>query len=101
MKKAKMLSLASAFAMLMTSCVVISTHETTGNPIGTKVGYIKGRTFGKLNTAVAEAAKKGGITKIGSVDINYYWSLFSQINAKYYLLGYRPFGKVSIRVTGE
>lgn len=101
MKKIKQICMLLALPIIMSSCIVMSTHETTGNPIGKKVGYVKGRTFGKLNTSIAEAAKKGGITKIGSIDINYYWSIFSSYNAKYVQLGYYPFGKMSIKVTGE
>jgi hypothetical protein len=84
MKKIKIALLFASLSMIMSSCLVSSTHETTGNPIGKKEGYMKGRPLGKSKIGVAEAAKKGGISKIGSVDINYYRS-----------------GKISIRVTGE
>lgn len=70
--------------MLFTSCVVMTTHRTTGNPIGTKEGYIKGRLLGSTDVGISTAAKLGGITKIGSVDVYYYMS-----------------GKMAIKVTGE
>lgn len=73
-----------ALAACMTSCVIGSRHFTTGNPIGTKEGYVKSKNFMSSDAGFAAAAKKGGITKIGSVDINYYSN-----------------GKMSVRVTGE
>lgn len=73
------------FAMgMMSSCVIYTEHVVTQNSIGTKVGEIKKTTVKKDFGGVAEAAKNGGITKIGAVDIKYYLS-----------------GKVSIRVAGE
>ena len=54
---------------MLGSCVVMSQHTTTGNPIGTKVGFVKSKLIGNFDAGIAAAAKQGGITKIGSVDI--------------------------------
>lgn len=68
----------------LTSCVIQSTHITTGNPIGTKIGYVKSKIVGNFDVGLAAAAKQGKITKIGSVDVKYYSN-----------------GKLSVLVTGE
>lgn len=73
-----------ALPVCLSSCLVMTRHQTTGNPIGTKEGYVKGRLVGNNDIGIATAAKKGGISKIGSVDIYYYAT-----------------GRVAIRVTGE
>lgn len=70
--------------LLLGSCVVSRTHVTTGNPVGTKVGYVKFKVKKDFNYGVADAARQGKITKIGSVDTKWYIT-----------------GKVSVRVTGE
>ena len=81
-KKPIMLVLALPF--ILGSCVIARTHVTTGNPVGTKVGYVKASIKKDFNVGIAEAARQGKITKIGSVDTKWYMS-----------------GKVSVRVTGE
>lgn len=73
-----------ALPVMLGSCVVMSQHTTTGNPIGTKVGFVKSKLIGNFDAGIAAAAKQGGITKIGSVDIKYYAT-----------------GKLSVTVTGE
>lgn len=70
--------------LFMGSCVIFSQHTTTGNPIGTKEGFVKSKIFGSFDVGISAAAKKGGITKIGSVDLKYYNS-----------------GQLSVKVTGE
>ncbi len=84
MKQLKKMTLLLALPVMMGSCVVMSSHHTTGNPIGTKEGYVKGNLIGNSDAGIATAAKLGGITKIGSVDVY----LFST-------------GKIAVRVTGE
>lgn len=69
---------------LMGSCIVYSKHETTGNPVGTKVGYVKSKLVGNFDVGIAAAAKQGKITKIGTVDIKIYTT-----------------GKIAVTVTGE
>lgn len=81
----KKIILPALLAMVtLSSCVVYTEHVVTANAVGTKVGELKKTVVKKDFGGVAEAAKKGGISKIGAVDIKYYLS-----------------GKVSIRVAGE
>lgn len=71
----------------LTSCVMSSAHYTTGNPVGTKVGFITVKPQGVKKVAdagISAAAKAGGITKIGTVDIKTYSS-----------------GTIKVKVTGE
>lgn len=84
MKKTKTLACIATLPFLLGSCVVMSNHHTTGNPIGTKQGFVKSKLVGNFDAGIAAAAKKGGITKIGSVDFKYYSN-----------------GKISVTVTGE
>ncbi len=84
MKKRTLMILA-AVPLLLSSCVMTREHYATGNPIGTKVGTMKKSRLKKdFQAGVAYAAKNGGISKIGSVDLKYYMS-----------------GKIAITVTGE
>jgi len=83
MKRLKFLPLIAAMPLFMGSCVVASYHHTTGNPIGTKQGFVKSKR-GSFDAGYAAAAKDGKITKIGSVDYKLYYS-----------------GKFSVTVTGE
>lgn len=83
MKKTKFLLAIASMPLLMNSCIVYSNHTITGNPIGTKQGYVKSK-MGSFDAGLAAAAKKGKITKIGSVDIKVY-----------------ALGKFSVNVTGE
>jgi len=71
MKKLKMLPLLAAMPLFMGSCVLYSDHVTTGNPIGTKQGYVKSKK-GSFDAGFAAAAKDGKITKIGSYDYKVY-----------------------------
>lgn len=73
-----------AMPFLLGSCVIWSQHYTTGNPIGTKTGFVKSKLVGNFDAGIGAAAKQGGITKIGSVDIKYYST-----------------GNLSVKVTGE
>ncbi|MGZ3899608.1 MAG: hypothetical protein ACXVNM_04530 [Bacteroidia bacterium] len=84
MMRIKKLALVAIMPLMMSSCLIMSTHHTTGNPIGTKEGYVKSKMAGNFDAGIGAAAKKGGITKIGSVDIYYYSS-----------------GKFAVKVTGE
>ena len=84
MKKLKFIPLALATTMLLGSCVISSYHHTTGNPIGKKEGFVKSKNLGSSDAGIGAAAKKGGITKIGSVDVCVYSN-----------------GKISVKVTGE
>ena len=84
MKKRTMMIMA-AVSLLLSSCVVSQQHYATGNPIGTKIGTMKKTRLKKdFQAGIAYAAKNGGISKIGSVDLKYYMS-----------------GKIAITVTGE
>jgi hypothetical protein len=69
MNKTKFIMAILSMPLLMNSCIVASSHYTTGNPIGTKKGYVKSSLVGDFDAGLAAAAKKGKITKIGSVDI--------------------------------
>lgn len=84
MKKIKFIAMVAALPLLVSSCVIASTHRTTGNPIGTKEGFVKSKNLGSSDFGIGAAAKQGGITKIGSVDIK----LLSN-------------GKITVKVTGE
>jgi hypothetical protein len=84
MKKFKTLLLVAAMPVIMSSCIIASYHQTTGNPIGTKEGYKKSSNFKSFDVGIGAAAKEGKITKIGSVDIKIYST-----------------GKISTKVTGE
>lgn len=80
-----------ALPACLSSCLVMTEHRTTGNPIGSKEGYHKGR-LGDTEIGISVAAKKGGISKVGSVDVYHY--------------GFRYYGmpfvlKTAVRVTGE
>jgi hypothetical protein len=68
----------------LSSCIMYRTHQITDNPIGTKKGEVKGKNLETGETGVAAAAKKGKITKIGSVDYKI-----------------TMMGKVIVTVTGE
>jgi hypothetical protein len=83
--KKRTLVIMAALPFLLGSCVLYSEHYATGNPIGTKIGTMKKARLKKdFATGVAYAAKNGGISKIGSVDLKYYAS-----------------GKIAVTVTGE
>lgn len=84
MKKMKFILALGGLPLLLNSCVVMSSHVTTGNPIGTKTGIVKSKLVGNSDAGIAAAAKQGKITKIGSVDIKFLSS-----------------GKLVVMVTGE
>ena len=65
MKIIKKLLICSFLVGGMSSCVVYDNHTVTGLPIGSKKEMIKG------NTTVQEVAKKGDISKIGSVQVRW------------------------------
>jgi len=71
MKKLKMFPLIAAMPLFMGSCIIYSDHVTTGNPIGTKQGFVKSAK-GSFDAGFAAAAKDGKITKIGSYDYKVY-----------------------------
>jgi hypothetical protein len=72
-KKTGILMLVGAFTLLsLSSCVISSSHYTTGNPVGNKEGYITVKPKGVKRVAdagISAAANAGGITKIGTGDI--------------------------------
>jgi hypothetical protein len=90
--KLKNLFIASVSAILLTSCAVTSPFKITNNEVGTKIGkssticLFSGGGTGRVatyngaaglyngimlnkNFGIVEAAKNGGISKIGAVDI--------------------------------
>jgi hypothetical protein len=70
----KYMGVAVAIPLLMSSCIIYTSHQVTGNPVGTKEGYAKAKYgMGDDNDAgIYAAAKNGGITKIATVDIKMY-----------------------------
>ncbi len=102
--KTKSLIVIAFVAMLAASCSVTHPYQVTNNPIGKKKGKSSttvifgwgvrtpiqysstGIRFNR-NYGIMEAAKKGKITRIGSVDLQY---------TSYFL-----FGKYTLIVTGE
>ncbi len=80
----KKILIIAAMPLFLGSCVIAMTHQTTGNPIGNKVGEITFRVRHDFDKGVSEAARAGNITKIGSVDTKYYSN-----------------GKIKVTVTGE
>lgn len=69
MKRIQSIVAVFAIAFGLSSCVISESHTVTGNPIGTKKGVVKNKAKDtKIDVSVRAAAKKGGITKIGSVD---------------------------------
>jgi len=60
---------AAAVAIILSSCTVSHTITVTNNPVGTKKGVAKGSNFSKdLDITAEKACKKGGITKIGTME---------------------------------
>jgi hypothetical protein len=102
--KKHLLIIIAFVAMLAASCSVTHPYQVTNNPIGTKKGKSSttvifglgartairysssGIRFNK-NYGIIEAAKKGKITRIGSVDLQY--------------TSYFFYGKYTLIVTGE
>ena len=84
MKKMKFITLVAAMPLIMSSCVIYSSHWTTGNPIGTKEGTSSSKFIGNFDSGIGAAAKNGKITKIGSVDVKR-----------------TSFGRIIVTVTGE
>ena len=84
MKKRTIYGALAVVPLLLSSCVVYSEHYVTGNPVGTKVGYVKAKVKRDFAGGVAQAARNGQITEIGSVDVKCY-----------------AMGKVRVTVTGE
>lgn len=55
---------------LMGSCVISHTAVVTNNPVGNKMGEVKGHQFKKNFDLSYEAAmKKGGITTVGIAEM--------------------------------
>ena len=68
-RKIKMLMLAPVAALAFSSCVS-QYHMVTDNPVGNKVGTAKLKIFAKgADMSIEKAAKNGGITKIGLVQV--------------------------------
>lgn len=73
----KSAAIALAIPFMMESCVLAISHQVTGNPVGSKEGTVKTKPFAKVSdVGVAAAAKKGGITKIATVDVKYVYYVF-------------------------
>jgi uncharacterized protein YdbL (DUF1318 family) len=74
MKKVKMTFALIAVVAMMSSCALTLPVNATSNPVGNKVGeatatgYL-GFLFFNADASIRAAAKKGGITKISTVDI--------------------------------
>jgi hypothetical protein len=70
----KFFGIVTAVPLLMSSCIIATSHQVTGNPVGTKEGFSKAKYgMGDDNDAgISAAAKNGGITKIATVDIKVY-----------------------------
>ena len=69
----KKLLFVAALALSLTSCSVTVPVNATSNPVGSKVGSasttsIFGLFFDGGDASIRTAAKKGGITKISTVD---------------------------------
>ncbi|PHR31944.1 MAG: hypothetical protein COA38_06970 [Fluviicola sp.] len=70
MKKVKMIFASLCIGGLMGSCVISHTAVVTNNPVGSKVGEIKGHQFKKdFDMSYEAAMKKGGITTIGIAEM--------------------------------
>lgn len=69
MAKLKLLSIMALVAFALSSCVVQQSHMITGASVGSKVGIAKTNMFNAGGNTLEAAAKNGGITKIGTVDI--------------------------------
>jgi hypothetical protein len=68
-KTIKMLMIAPIATLMLSSCVS-QYHMVTDNPIGNKVGVAKLKLFAKdADMSLEAAAKNGGITKIGLVQV--------------------------------
>jgi hypothetical protein len=68
-QKIKLLAIAPIAALALSSCVA-QYHMVTDNPIGNKVGEAKLGFFQKdADMSLEKAAKNGGITKIGLVQV--------------------------------
>ena len=74
MKNLRTIVLLAGIPLMMSSCVLWSRHITTGNPVGNKQGISKTKLTGNFDAGIGAAAKNGGITKIGLVDIKFYMS---------------------------
>ena len=74
MKKLRTIVLLAGIPLMMSSCVLWCRHITTGNPVGSKQGISKTKLSGNFDAGIGGAAKAGGITKIGLVDIKFYTS---------------------------
>ena len=64
------LSIGSIVLLSLSSCTISQQFITTGNPVGTKVGVATAKTSDlDSDFTIQSAAKKGGITKIATVDV--------------------------------
>ena len=83
MKLTKLFVIAAVSSVSLSSCVVYQSHSTTGNPVGTKKGVSESKIAQSFDAGIATAAKKGGITKIATVDVK------------------QTLTKITVTVTGE
>jgi hypothetical protein len=76
-KTIKTFMIASAGSLMLSSCVA-QYHMVTDNPIGKKVGVAKLKLFAKdADMSLEAAAKNGGITKIGLVQVKTTFFIFA------------------------
>ena len=68
MKTTKLFVIAAIACLSLSSCVVYQSHDTTGNPVGSKKGVSESKIAKSFDAGIAAAAKDGGITKIATVD---------------------------------
>ncbi len=83
MKKALKYSIVIVALCSLASCSVTGPLMVTDNPVGTKRGEASrkiflGIAFGNTDLSIATAAKKGGISKVATVDWKVKGGLFSQ-----------------------
>ncbi len=74
LKKIKSITALVAVVAMMASCALTLPVNATSNPVGSKVGTAKatgylGFLFLGQDASIQKAAKKGGISKISTVDI--------------------------------
>ena len=72
MKNLKLLVFGLVLAASTNACTFYQRHETTGAPVGNKVGVSKTTSvLGIINGSygIGDAAKNGGIEKVATIDV--------------------------------
>lgn len=82
----KFLLIGGLSVLMSTSCMLSQEYQLTGKPIGTKVGVAKSSWLLSGEFGVKDAAKNGGITKIGAVEITvkHFAIVFNRCTTKVY-----------------